>query len=188
MLTSMIVPQLVAFPRDDLAFVEYVRRCAGRSPVPTAELLQARIGAWYPHVSVVKRSELSGFGEPLWYVYRDGRILAVHGDRWWEQPGTARLAFGRDGHFLSASPKVAAILGIDADALVGRHWMSLVGARAACEDIDWLWETVLRAGSATSVAQIVRGDGTPTWIEYHLEATAQPDRFVGFVREFESVE
>ena len=71
----------ICFPRDDSEFSDQVLRelADHDGSEPTPDSLTARLRASFPLVSVVPREPFADLwrrGEDLWYVYRDGGVLA----------------------------------------------------------------------------------------------------------------
>jgi PAS domain S-box-containing protein len=176
-------PRIAIFPPDDAAFAALVRRREsenlGASP---SEVAQA-IRAWYPNAEVVAQSRLAAFGDPIWYAYRDGQLRSRDEDSWWEEPGTAWLAFDAEGIFRDANEAAAALVGMTPAELIGKRWSDLVEPAIAEDDPDWLWEALRTTGVVQSVFRLPDRFGTDRWVEYRTLTTDDPNRLTSHWRE-----
>jgi hypothetical protein len=68
-------PVIVANPSDDDAFTAHVAMLVDDG-VETPEALQLQLRRRYP-LAVVRPRDLSGEARRLWYVYREGRWVAI---------------------------------------------------------------------------------------------------------------
>ena len=162
---------LATFPADDHVFAAFVRQAhlaldgPGRRD-PAA--LEASLRRWHTHAVVRERHSLASFGEPTWYVYRDGHPGVRVDEVWWQAADAPTVEFGADGVFTFADDAVCALVGLQPGGLVGRHWTDLVPASARGDDGAWIWEQLDRAGWVQSVFDLPLVTGVRV-IEYRTE-------------------
>jgi len=176
-------PRVATFPAGDAAFAAFVRKTATGLAEPSLRELERAVRTWYPKAHVAAQHPLAAFGEPLWYVYRDGQVRTQDEGSWWEAPEAGRVVFNGAGIFLEADAAAAALVGMTPDELVGRHWSELVDPSIATDDPDWLWETIRTKGAALSVFRLSGELGVDRWIQYRTETTPDPDRLASRWRE-----
>jgi PAS domain-containing protein len=166
--------QLITFPADDHAFAAFVRHAhlalddhGRRDP----SKLEASLRRWHTHAIVREQDGLASFGEPKWYVYRDGHPGVKVDDAWWQAEGAATIEFGADGVFTYADDAACELVDLAPGALVGRHWSDLVPPSARDDDGAWVWEQLDRAGFVQSVFDLPVATGVRV-IEYRTERVA----------------
>jgi PAS domain-containing protein len=162
---------LTTFPADDHVFAAFVRQAylalddhARRDPAT----LEASLRRWHTRAVVRERHSLASFGEPTWYVYRDGHPGVKVEEAWWQADDAPTVEFGADGVFTFADDAVCELVGLAPGALVGCHWTDLVPASARGDDGAWIWEQLDRAGWVQSVFDLPLGTGVRI-IEYRTE-------------------
>jgi PAS domain S-box-containing protein len=158
-------------PSRDRAFRRVVERVVAEEGIASAAGLAERLRSLYPCVAVFERL-LSGDQGHL-YVYRDGYYKRDPAERWWDEPGVARVCVAvATGRLTYASDEWGALLGTEASALIDRHYTDFVlpDARPSAQA---MFEALLEGGEVRSEALVVRGDGSPIAIEFR--ATREDD-------------
>jgi PAS domain-containing protein len=165
--------KLTTFPADDRVFAAFVRQAylaldpAHREPAS----LEASLRRWHASAVVRQQDGLASFGEPRWYVYRDGHPGVKVEDAWWQAEGAATIEFGADGVFTFADDAACELVELAPGALVGRHWSDLVPPSARDDDGAWIWEQLDRTGCVQSVFDLPVATGVRV-IEYRTERVA----------------
>jgi PAS domain S-box-containing protein len=182
---------LSCFPSKDRSFARFVerrRRELARGAAASAAELQAGIRRWYPRAVVREQSKLGALGPPVWYVYRDGSPNLEGHLHWWEQPGAGRIEFDGRGLIVAADDRAAEIVGVRPGDLTGRSWRDVIPADAQADEWDWVWQTLNESGRVMSVFDCRLPDGRRRIVEYRSQKTDDPNRFIGYWREVETLE
>ena len=174
---------LLCFPPSDRA----LRRKASESLVtlstPSPDALETLLRPFYPRVVVRERADVAGFGERGWYVYRDGRVSPFGHERWWTEPGVARVIVAADGAYLDATAAALKLLGITAEDLATARAGDFTSPEHR-DNVPWLQQLLLDTGEVHSTSIMRRRTGEDVDIEYHLEPDpAVPGQWISSFRE-----
>lgn len=174
---------LLCFPPTDRALrrkaTETLETLDERAP----RVLETSLRPFYPRVVVRERADVAGFGDRGWYVYRDGRVSPFGDDRWWTQPGAARLVIAADGAYVDATDAALELLGITREELVEARAGDFTSPENR-ENVAWLQQLLHDTGEVHSTSLMRRRTGEDFDIEYHLETDpAVPGQWISWFRE-----
>jgi PAS domain-containing protein len=164
---------VLTFPSGDLAFREHVTLAQERllrwNPVAIIE--QVRLA--YPAASTIQASETAVLDADveLWYVYRDGRVLARSAEgEWSDQLGTGHAVIGQDGRYVDADEAAAALFGVPRGDIIGR----LAGEFSRHENDEALGRRLLTLADRqelSSTAVVLGPDADERWIEFLIRSS-----------------
>ena len=173
---------IVTFPPTDEVFGAHARRLIREAEVPSAPVVEATLRATFPRATVRPREDLAGFGERVWYAYRDGRYSPFARTRWWEDPGVATVHI-QDGRYIDANDAALGLLGVDRRQLLAATPGDFTSA-AYARLVPWILQLLADTGElhSTSVLQPA-GGAPPVPVEFHLVRDPQdPGRYVSAFR------
>ncbi len=184
--TSVTVRDIVllCFPPDDAVFAGLAREHMADAERLEPDRLEAALRDVYPRAVVRARHELASLRGGAWYAYRDGRLSPFSGDRWWEEPGAARLVVGEDGAYLDATDEALRLLGVDLETLR----MSASGSFTVPEYravMPWIRQLLRDSGEVHSTSIMRPADGRPDVpVEFRFVRDADgPGRHVAWMRQ-----
>lgn len=113
-------PVVICLPSGDVAFRAAVEASIESGDHATPLSLEEQLRSLYPDV-VVRRRELSGETQPVWYAYRDGTYIASAEPEWHKEPGTAWLRLDpATTEVLAVNDETLALFAATAEQVVGR--------------------------------------------------------------------
>jgi PAS domain-containing protein len=151
--------RIVSVPSTDAAFASAVGDRLASAAVATETDLEDALRPLYPWATVRAR-ELSSERLTTWYVYRDRDFRSTAADAWWEAPEVATAGVrAADAVIVAVDPAVAALLGRDIDAIVGRPITEFVDPDAI-PMARAIWSLLLERGLVITAIALARPDGT----------------------------
>jgi PAS domain-containing protein len=113
-------PVVICLPSGDAAFRAAVESAIEAVHHAAPLSLEVHLRWLYPGV-VVRRRDLSGETQPVWYAYRDGTYIAASDPEWHRAPGTAWLRLDpATAEILAVNDETLALFAAKADQLIGR--------------------------------------------------------------------
>jgi PAS domain-containing protein len=159
---------LFTIPSSDLAFAEFVRRIAERTPPTSPAALQDRLRGVYPRALVRPRGLSSD--DHTWYVYREGRWVDGRIPDWWADDSMPRIELDREGFITAANAAAGVELGVAPPRLVHRHFTDFA-VPGSLDDTLLLNEIFQALGVAGGTIRHLRVGGEVRVAEYHATAT-----------------
>lgn len=136
----------VTYPAADAVFAELVRREVSARPDALADA-EANVRRIYPRAVFRQRSKMAGYDlDPVWYVYRDGRVSASEAVPWWTEPGTAEATFGDGGVYRSGNDEFCKLHEVPVGQISGRRWDEFATAESIAQ-ADELWRSLVESGA-----------------------------------------
>ena len=174
---------LLCFPPGDVALRRKATETLGTLDAPAPDVLESSLRRFFPRVVVRERADVAGFGDRGWYVYRDGRVSPFGRDRWWTEPGAARVTVAADGAYVDANDAALEFLDITrADLATARA--GDFSSPEHRENVPWLQQLLLDTGEVHSTTVMRRTTGEDVDVEYHLEPDpAVPGQLISAFRE-----
>src|SRR4051812_20898514 len=155
------VRRVVTFPHDDCALEQRVREIVASPDMrDLAEVIEGRLRAVYPSLTVHASSPMAGFGlDRVLYVFRDGRAVSDPTvDDWVTHERTARVVTDAAGTYLEANEAAALLFGVSRDEIIGRPAGSFTRPDARVQDAASLWRRLAETGRMHSFAVVVAPD------------------------------
>ena len=117
---AALTPVVVCLPSGDAAFRAAVEAALEAADAGTPIALERRLRWLYPEV-VVRRRDLSGETQPVWYAYRDGTYVASSEPQWHGEPGTAWLRLDPvTAEIVDVNDETLTLFAATSDQLIGR--------------------------------------------------------------------